>query len=142
MAAHPKTPFEHLLNLQGIEMMTSKILAAAALTILAAAGAQAETYDGVHALTSQRARVEVASEAVVAAHTANPYAEGASSVPAPVVFASTDRARVKAEAVATAHDPLQSLDRKAFVNSVIPAQYKNGSLALRRQARLQQQASL
>jgi len=122
-------------------MKTSKILAAAALTILAA-GAQAETYDGVHALTSQRARVEVASEAVVAAHTANPYAEGASSVPAPVVFASTDRARVKAEAVATAHDPLQSLDRKAFVNSVIPAQYKNGSLALRRQARLQQQASL
>ncbi len=30
-------------------MKTSKIIAAAALTILAAAGAQAETYEGVHA---------------------------------------------------------------------------------------------
>jgi hypothetical protein len=119
-------------------MNTSKILAAAALTILAATGVQAETYDGVHALTSQRSRTELASEAVVASHTANPYAEGATSVPAPVLFASTDRSRVKAEAVAQAHDPLQSLDRKAFVNSVIPSQYKNGSLAIRRQQRLQQ----
>ena len=120
-------------------MKTSKIIAAAALAILAAAGAQAETYDGVHALTSQRARAEVSSEAVVAAHSVNPYAEGVSSVPAPTLVASTDRARVRAEAVAAAHDPLQSLDRKAFVNSVIPAQYTKGSLAIRQQQRQQQQ---
>jgi predicted secreted protein len=120
-------------------MKTSKILAAAALSILAAAGAQAETYEGVQALTSQRARAEVTGEAVVAAHSANPYAEGSSSVPAPAVLASTDRARVRAEAVAASHDPTWNLDRKAFFNSVIPAEYTKGSLAVRRQQRVQQQ---
>ena len=70
-------------------MKTSKIIAAAALTILAAAGAQAETYEGVHAPVS-----------------------------------ANSRADVNAQAVATAHEANQNLDRKAFVNSVIPSQYK------------------
>lgn len=124
-------------------MKTSKLLAAAALSILAAAGAQAESYDGVHALTSQRARAEVSTEAVAAARAGNVYGDAVGTgAPAPLL-ASVDRSVVRAQAVAAAHDPLQSLDRKAFVNSVIPAQYTNGSLAIRQQQRQQQrQASL
>ena len=113
-------------------MKTSKILAAAALTILAAAGAQAETYDGVHALTTQRARAEVAAEAVVAAHSANPYGENAASVLAPVPAASNDRATVRAEAVAAARAPNQNLKREAFSNSVVPAEYKKPAVTFTR----------
>lgn len=47
-----------------------------------------------------------------------------------------DRARadVRAEAVAAAHAPNQNLDRKSFVNSVVPVAYTQGSLATARQA--------
>ena len=117
-------------------MKSSKILAAAALSILAAAGAQAETYDGVHALTSQRARAEVAAEAVVAAHSADPAAEGASSGVAPALVAGTDRARVRAEAVATAHAPNQNLRREGYFNSEVPAAYQKPVLRFTRQASL------
>jgi len=48
-------------------MKTSHILAAAAISILAAAGAQAETYDGVQASVSAKSRDEVNAEAVRAA---------------------------------------------------------------------------
>ena len=84
-------------------MKTSKIIAAAALSLLAAVGAQAETYEGVHAPVSANSRVEVKSQAVVAAHSENPYAEGVSSRVAPALTASTDRAGVRAEAVAASH---------------------------------------
>jgi hypothetical protein len=105
-------------------MKTSKIIAAAALSILAAAGAQAETYDGVHATVSANSRAEVDAQAVVAARSENPYAEGVSSRVAPALTASADRAAIQAQAEATAHEPNQNLDRKAFVNSVVPSQYK------------------
>lgn len=118
-------------------MKSSKILAAAAFSILAAAGAQAETYDGVHALTSQRARSEVVSEAVLAARSPNPYAEGASSGVAPALLASNvDRARVRAQAVAAAHAPNQNLKREGFFNSEVPAAYKKPVLSFTRQASL------
>ena len=105
-------------------MNTSKILAAAALSLLAAAGAQAETYEGVQAPVSTYSRAEVNAQATEAARAANPYADGAVAGVAPVVASVRDRSAVAAEAVATAHDSTQNLDRKAFVNSVIPAQYK------------------
>ena len=119
-------------------MKTSKIIAAAALALFAAAGAQAETYEGVHQLTNSRARADVAAEATVAARAGNVYGDGQSSNVAPVLTASVDRSVVRAEAVAAAHAPNQNLDRKAFVNSVVPAQYTNGSLKIRttRQAAL------
>ncbi|HEY2416657.1 MAG TPA: hypothetical protein VGH84_01970, partial [Steroidobacteraceae bacterium] len=86
-----------------IEMKTSKIIAAAALTLLAAAGAQAETYEGVHPLVSANSRATVRADAVTAAHQVNPYADGAESgVPAVVVSAST-RAAVRNQGVAAAH---------------------------------------
>ena len=85
-------------------MNTSKIIAAAALTLLAAAGANAETYDGVHALTHGANRGQVQAEAVVAAHSDNPYAEGANSGVL-TIASSTDRNLVRAQAVAAAHSP-------------------------------------
>ncbi|NDZ15980.1 helicase SNF2 [Variovorax sp. WS11] len=84
-------------------MKTSKIIAAAALSLLAAAGAQAETYEGVHAPVSANARADVRAQAVVAARSDNPYAEAVSSRVAPILTASTDRGIVRNEAVAAAH---------------------------------------
>ncbi len=115
-------------------MKTSKIIAAAALSILAAAGAQAETYDGVHQLVSANSRAEVNAQAVVAARSANPYAEGAGS--APVVVSARDRAEVRAEAVAHAHRPNQNVRRESFAGSVIPAQFSNPRFLTTRQAGL------
>jgi len=54
---------------------------------------------------------------------------------------TVDRSAIRAEAVAKAHDPLASLDRRAFYRDTVPAQYTNGSLAIRRQA-AQRQAAL
>jgi len=116
-------------------MKTSKIIAAAALSILAVAGAQAETYEGVQQVTSTHSRAEVNAQAVAIAGT-NLYAEGASSGVAPVLSASVDRARIQADAVATAHAPNQNLDRKAFVNSTVPAAYLKPSVSFTRQAGL------
>jgi hypothetical protein len=116
----PRLP---LTSRKDIEMKTSKIIAAAALSILAAAAAQAETYEGVQAPVSANSRAEVNAQAVVAARSENPYADGVSSRVAPALTASADRAAIRSQAVATAHEPNQNLDRKAFVNSVVPSQY-------------------
>jgi hypothetical protein len=90
--------------LKEIQMTASKILSAVAVALMAVAGAaHAESYDGVHQLTSAAARADVASQAVVAAHSANPYATGANAGPAPVFVSSTSRGAVRAEAVAAAH---------------------------------------
>ena len=86
-------------------MKTSKIIAAAALSLLAAVGAQAETYQGVHPLVSSNDRADVRAQAVVAAHSDNPYAEGVSSRVAAPLVASGPRATVRNEAVAAAHGP-------------------------------------
>ena len=84
-------------------MKTSKIIAAAALTLLAAVGAQAETYEGVHPLVSANSRTTVRAEAVAAAHSANPYSDGAESGVPAVVASTVDRATVRSQAVAAAH---------------------------------------
>ena len=114
-------------------MKTSNILAAAALSLLAVAGAHAETYQGVLNLTSVRTRADVNAEAIVAARSANPYAEGVSSRVAPVLTASADRSStVRAEAYAKAHAPNQNVRVESFANSIVPAQYTNGSLKARK----------
>jgi len=119
-----------------IEMKTSKIIAAAALSILAAAGAQAETYDGVHSLVSANSRAEVNAQAVAAAHSANPYAEGYAAGPSTVLASARDRAEVRAEAVAHAHRPNQNVRRESFAGSVIPPQFSNQGFVITRQAGL------
>jgi len=116
-------------------MKTSKIVAAAVLTILAAAGAQAETYEGVHALTSSASRAEVSSQAVAAAHAGNPYSEGANAG-VQAIASTADRATVRAGAVAKAHDPFASLDRRAFYRDQVPAAYSKPKVSLTRQAGL------
>jgi hypothetical protein len=104
-------------------MKTSTLIAAAAVALFAAAGAQAETYEGVQPLTNQRARAEVAAEATVAAYSANPYADGANDSVVAATNGSVDRGAIRAEAVAKAHDPLASLDRRAFYRDTVPSQY-------------------
>jgi hypothetical protein len=90
--------------LKEIQMNASKLLSAVAVALMAVAGAaHAESYDGVHQLTSAASRADVAGQAVVAAHSANPYATGADAGPAQVIASSTSRAAVRAEAVAAAH---------------------------------------
>ena len=84
-------------------MNASKIIAAAALSLLAAAGAQAETYEGVHALVSANSRSQVNAEAVVAARSANPYSEGYGASVAPIVVSANDRGTIRSQAVVAAH---------------------------------------
>ncbi|QFZ86299.1 alpha/beta hydrolase [Variovorax paradoxus] len=107
-------------------MKTSNILAAAALSLLAAAGAaHAETYEGVHAVTSGYSRADVAPQAVAAARAGNEYSDAVSANVAPVLASSVDRATVRAEAVAAAHAPGQNLRRESFAGSVIPSQARS-----------------
>lgn len=85
-------------------MTASKLLSAVALSLLAAAGAaHAETYEGVHPLTSAASRADVAAQAVVAARSADPYADGANAGPAQPIVSQASLATVRAEAVAAAH---------------------------------------
>lgn len=83
-------------------MKSNRILAAAVLSLLAIAGAQAENYDGVHPLTHSASRAEVKAQAVVAAHSANPYAEGYDAGPAAPIASEVARTEVKQEAVVAA----------------------------------------
>ncbi|MEJ8825484.1 alpha/beta hydrolase [Variovorax humicola] len=114
-------------------MKTSNLIAAAAVVLFAVAGAQAETYEGVQPLTHSRARADVASEGAVAARSGNPYADGAAAGVSAIASSNVDPNVVRAEAVAKAHDPLASLDRRAFYRDTVPSQYTKGSLAVRRQ---------
>ncbi len=83
-------------------MNTSKIIAAAALSLLAAAGAQAETYEGVLTVNSVVSRADVAAEARVAARAGNIYGESVNAGVAPVLNSGLDRATVRGEAVEAA----------------------------------------
>ena len=114
-------------------MKTAQIIAAAALTLLAAVGAQAETYDGVQQVVSVKSRAAVDSEAVAAANAPDQNINRSSKVAA-ALTSPASRAAVAAEAVAAANAANQNLDRKSFVNSVVPAAYTHGSLATARQA--------
>ena len=114
-------------------MNASKVLAAAALSLLAVAGAHAETYEGVLTVNSGVSRAEVAPQAVAAARAGNEYGDGATAQ----AFTSTaDRATIQAEAVAKAHDPFASLDRRAFYRDEVPQAYKKPSVSFTRQAGL------
>ena len=115
-------------------MKTSKILAAAALSLLAATGAQAQlAYDGEGVLpaVSANSRATVAAEAVRAVRSPDPFSVAASSSVMRPPAQPADRATVRAQAVAAAHAPNQNLAPDSFYNSVIPAQYTQGSLKFR-----------
>lgn len=118
-------------------MTASKLISAIAVALAAiSGGAHAETYDGVHTVHSVASRSEVNAQAVVAARSANPYAEGANAGVQQAIASTADRASVRADAVAKAHDPLQSLDRRAFYRDQVPAAYSKPRVSNTRQAAL------
>lgn len=109
-------------------MKTAQIIATAALTLLAAAGAHADVYDYVPNVptTSQVSRSEVSSQAMAAAHGADGYRQSAMSGVVPARTSAQDRAAVRVGALAAAHAPYQSLQTSSFVNSRVPANRGNG----------------
>ncbi|WP_341887152.1 alpha/beta hydrolase [Variovorax sp. YR752] len=77
-------------------------ISAAAFALLGTAGAaHAETYEGVHAITSAATRADVRTEAVAAARNGNVYSDAAAEGTV-AVTSTVDRQAVRAEAVATA----------------------------------------
>ncbi|RZI67526.1 alpha/beta hydrolase [Variovorax guangxiensis] len=116
-------------------MKTAQLFAAAALSMLAVAGAHAETYDGVQQVHSLNSRANVETQAVATAHAPNQNVTNGSRV-TPALTTSASRASVAEQAVAAAHAANQNLDRKAFVNSTIPAEYTQGSMATTQRAGL------
>jgi hypothetical protein len=99
-------------------MKTSHILAAAALTLLAATGAQAESYEGVNTAVSTKSRDDVNAEAVRTASAPNQNVTRGSRGPETVAV-SKDRAIVEAEAVRTAYAPDQNVTGGSRVNSKV-----------------------
>ena len=97
-------------------MKTSHIVAAAALTLLAAAGAQAETYQGVQQPVSAMSRSAVDAEAVRAASAPNQNVTRGSRGADPFNSVA-DPAAVRAQAVATANAPDQNVSSGSRVNS-------------------------
>lgn len=83
-------------------MKTTKLLLAAAVLSAFAAGASAEEYQGVLKFQSSASRTAVRADAVVAAHGADPYAEGASAGVPVAIAGAADRATVRSQAVAAA----------------------------------------
>jgi hypothetical protein len=97
-------------------MKTSRILAAAALSLLAAAGAQAETYQGVHTGVSAKSRADVAAEAVAAAAAPNQNVVRGSRGAEPFNSVASPEA-VRAQAIATANAPDQNVTGGSKYNS-------------------------
>ena len=101
-------PAEHLLFLPIIlerspmKISTTLIVGAAALSSLFAISANAEQYQGVLRLQSTLSRAQVQAEAVAAAHSPDPYREGAYADVATPLPHEADRAAVRAQAYAEA----------------------------------------
>jgi hypothetical protein len=110
-------------------------LSVAAAAMLGAVGAHAEAYEGVHAITSAAARADVQAQAVTAARSGNIYSDAAAEG-VTVANSTRDRSSVREEAIATAHDPLQSLDKRAFYRDQVPSAYKKPTVSFTRQAGL------
>jgi hypothetical protein len=97
-------------------MKTSHILAAAALSFLAAAGAHAESYHGVQTPVSALSRADVDAEAASTASAPNQNVVRGSRGAEPVKSLANPEA-VYAQAVATANAPDQNVSSGSRVNS-------------------------
>ena len=117
-------------------MKTSKIIAAAALSILAVAGAQAETYDGVHSLVSANSRAEVNAAGCRRRPQREPVCRRLCRGPRDGSGERSRPCRGSRRSRGPAHRPNQNLHVEAFANSVIPAQYSNPRSVTTRQAGL------
>lgn len=80
---------------------TSKLLSGFALAILAAAGVNAETYDGVAKVNSTHSRAEVRAEGAIAARSGDRFSDAAGQGVVTVAN-SVDRASVRSQGVAAA----------------------------------------
>ena len=109
-------------------MKTSYILAAAALSVLAAAGAQAETYQGVETNASTKSRDEVGAEAVRTAAAPDQNIPRGSRG-AETFKAVADSATVRAQALATASAPDQNVAAGSRVNSRVISTMSNPAAA-------------
>ena len=105
-------------------MKTSHIVAAAALAVFAAAGAQAETYEGVQAPVSALSRADVANGGVQASAAPNQNVPAGSRV-LPAVAVSKDRGLVQAEAVRANYAPDQNVSGGSRVNSRVISTMQN-----------------
>lgn len=105
-------------------MKTSHLFAAAALAFVAATGAQAETYEGVHAPVSALKRADVEAQAI---NTANAKDQNVvrGSRGAETVAVSRDRAGVEAEAIRAAAAPDQNVTSGSRVNSKVISTLQN-----------------
>ncbi|KQX18997.1 helicase SNF2 [Variovorax sp. Root434] len=92
----------HPSSLKDIAMKTTKLLIAAAALSAFAIGASAEDYQGVLQFQSSASRTAVQAAGVVAAHGADPYADGATAGVPAVVAGLSDRAQARAGAIAAA----------------------------------------
>jgi hypothetical protein len=79
----------------------SKLLSGFALAIIAAAGVQAETYDGVAKVTSTQSRAAVRAEGVVAARSGDAFGDVAGQGVASI-GSSVDRASVRSQGIVAA----------------------------------------
>ncbi|MBT2323786.1 DUF4148 domain-containing protein [Variovorax paradoxus] len=118
-------------------MKTSHIIAAAAFSLLAAAGAQAESYDGVQQPVSAVSRATIEAEAVRAASAPNQNVTRGSRGADPFTSVA-DSAAVRAQAVATANAPDQNVTSGSRVNSRVISTMPNRAATLQQ---AQQQGS-
>ncbi|WP_194274059.1 DUF4148 domain-containing protein [Variovorax paradoxus] len=102
----------------------AQLIAVGSFAMLAAAGAKAETYQGVHAPVSAMSRADVAAEAVRTAAAPDQNVVRGSRGPETMAV-STDRARVVAEAVRTAAAPDQNVTSGSRVNSKVISTMQN-----------------
>ncbi|OUM04167.1 DUF4148 domain-containing protein [Variovorax sp. JS1663] len=110
-------------------MKTSRLLAAAALSLIAAAGAHAETYHGVQAPVSALSRADVEAEAARTAAAPNQNVVRGSRGAEPFK-AVADANAVYAQAVATANAPDQNVTSGSRVNSRVISTMPNRADAL------------
>lgn len=104
-------------------MTASKILAAAAFSVLAVTGAQADVYDNIPNFpgASQVSRAEVNAGAYAAARNGDPYREGATAAAQPATGSAVDRASVREQAIAAARARNQTVQSSSYVNSRAPS---------------------
>lgn len=113
-----------------------KTLIVSALALFAATGAQAYDYHkgyGVLDFHGQLSRADVQAQTLEAARSGalkvsgdEPFSSVRKGVP---LVSQRDRASVRAEAVAAAHDPRQNLEAGAFTNSIVPSVYGTAPVA-------------
>jgi hypothetical protein len=102
----------------------TQIVAVGSFALLAAAGAKAETYEGVQPLASAKSRAEVNAEAVREASAPNQNVVRGSRG-AETMAVSRDRAGVVFEAMRTAAAPDQNVTSGSRVNSKVVSTMQN-----------------